>query len=117
MSSADLNNKLNEYGLTAEEDIKCNLAFEIFDKDGSGYIDAAELRRVLEMMGQPQTEQAIYHMIKQASPSQDRTITLDQFKQVIGEQKKVQHQVLEEDTMDAFVSMGGEQDGSGHVNA
>ena len=53
MSSLDLNNsRLTEYGLSPEEDLKCNKAFEAFDKDGSGYIDANELRVVLEMMGQ-----------------------------------------------------------------
>ena len=53
MSSLDLNNsRLTEYGLSPEEDLKCNKAFEAFDKDGSGYIDATELRVVLEMMGQ-----------------------------------------------------------------
>ena len=51
MSSLDLNQRLTEYGLTQEEDNKCNKAFEAFDKDGSGYIDANELRVVLEMMG------------------------------------------------------------------
>ena len=52
MSSADLHSsRLTEYGLSIDEDIKCNKAFEAFDKDGSGYIDANELTVVLEMMG------------------------------------------------------------------
>jgi len=52
MSSLDLNSsRLTEHGLTIEEDNKCNKAFEAFDKDNSGYIDAGELRVVLEMMG------------------------------------------------------------------
>ena len=117
MSSLDLNQRLTEYGLTQEEDNKCNKAFEAFDKDGSGYIDANELRVVLEMMGQKQPEEAIYRMITQASPTQECTITLQEFKQVIGEQKKFQGASQAEDTLDAFVSLGGEQDGSGHVNA
>ena len=36
---------------------------------------------------------------------------------MIGEQKKFQGASQAEDTLDAFVSLGGEQDGSGHVNA
>ena len=44
MSSLDLTEKrLTEHGLSPEEDLKCNKAFEAFDKDGSGYIDANEL--------------------------------------------------------------------------
>ena len=37
--------------LTKEEEAKCWEAFSAFDKDSSGYIDANELRIVLEMMG------------------------------------------------------------------
>ena len=69
MSSLDLNNRLTEHGLTPEEDLKCNKAFEAFDKDGSGFIDANELRVVLEMMGQKQPEERIYRMITEASPT------------------------------------------------
>ena len=119
MSSVDLNStRLTEYGLTQDEDKKCNKAFEAFDKDGSGYIDAEELKTVLSMMGQNLAEDAIYKMINQASSSQGScSITLDEFKSVIGEQKKFQGATQEEETLDAFVSLGGEQDGTGHVDA
>ena len=40
-----------EEGLTKEEEQKCWEAFSAFDKDSSGFIDANELRIVLEMMG------------------------------------------------------------------
>ena len=51
MSSIDLTKQLTDHGLTYEEDIKINKAFDAFDKDGSGFIDAKELGVVLEMMG------------------------------------------------------------------
>ena len=103
--------------MTIAEDEKCKVAFDIFDKDGSGHIDAAELKRVLEMMGQSQTEESIYHMVGQAATGQERRISLEAFKTVIGEQKKVQNLSQAEDTLDAFVSLGGEQDGTGHIDA
>ena len=110
MSSLDLDgrSRLTEHGLTPDEDLKCNKAFEAFDKDGSGYIDAEELQAVLQMMGQDKPEEAIYRMITQASPTQSSTISLDEFKRVIGEQKKFQGASQEEDTLDAFVSLGGD---------
>ena len=120
MSSFDVDGyrgQLTKHGLTHDEDIKLDKAFAAFDKDGSGYIDAEELNQVLEMMGQQKPEAAIYRMITEASPSLDNVITLDQFKKVIGEQKKFQGASQAEDTLDAFVSMGGEQDGSGNINA
>ena len=48
--SGDEDNEQEE-GLTKEEEAKCWEAFSAFDKDSSGYIDANELRIVLEMMG------------------------------------------------------------------
>jgi Ca2+-binding EF-hand superfamily protein len=58
MSDEEHNNNNNanedqemEEGLTKEEEAKCWEAFSAFDKDSSGYIDANELRIVLEMMG------------------------------------------------------------------
>ena len=47
----ELDNETNAEGLTREEESKCWEAFSAFDKDNSGYIDATELRIVLEMMG------------------------------------------------------------------
>ena len=53
MSDDKSNNDFEADGdaLTKEEEAKCWEAFSAFDKDSSGYIDANELRIVLEMMG------------------------------------------------------------------
>ena len=86
----DLNNSQNEdqeadEGLTKEEEGKCWEAFSAFDKDGSGYIDANELRIVLEMMGQKTTEEEIFRMIAEADAENTGKITYSQFKRVIAE--------------------------------
>ena len=75
----------SEYGLSNDEERKCGEAFSAFDKDGSGFIDAGELRIVLEMMGQKTTEEEIYRMIAEASPENTGQITLEQFKKVIAD--------------------------------
>ena len=49
--ASDSNDNEGIDGLTAEEERKCDEAFSAFDKDNSGFIDAQELRIVLEMMG------------------------------------------------------------------
>ena len=72
-------------GLTAEEERKCDEAFSAFDKDNSGFIDAQELRIVLEMMGQKTTDEEIYRMIAEASPDNSGEISKEQFKKVIAE--------------------------------
>ena len=103
--------------LTKEEEAKCWEAFSAFDKDSSGYIDANELRIVLEMMGQKTTEEEIFRMIAEADAENTGKITYTQFKRVIAEQKKNQSLSNEEDTLDAFVSMGGQPDGEGFIDA
>ena len=108
---------MNNEGLTREEQSKCWEAFSAFDKDNSGYIDATELRIVLEMMGQKTTEEEIYRMIAEASPHNTGQITFEQFRKVIAEQKKYQGASNEQDTLDAFVALGGESDGTGSIDA
>ena len=61
-------------GLTKDEEAKCWEAFSAFDKDSSGYIDANELRIVLEMMGQKTTEEEIFRMIAEADAYRTTTI-------------------------------------------
>ena len=104
-------------GLTADEERKCDEAFSAFDKDNSGFIDAQELRIVLEMMGQKTTDEEIYRMIAEASPDNTGQISKDQFKKVIAEQKKFQGASNEEDTLDAFVALGGEENRDGYIDA
>ena len=103
--------------LTKEEEAKCYEAFSAFDKDSSGKIDANELRIVLEMMGQKTTEEEIFRMIAEADAENKGEISFPQFKHVIAMQKKNQSASNEEDTLDAFVAMGGETDGDGSIDA
>ena len=84
-----------EEGLTREEKQKCLEAFSAFDKDSSGYIDANELRIVLEMMGQKTTEEEIFRMIAEADAENTGRITYEQFERVIAEQKKNQNSTNE----------------------
>ena len=106
-----------EEGLTKEEEQKCWEAFSAFDKDSSGFIDANELRIVLEMMGQKTSEEEIFRMIAEADAENTGRITYAQFKRVISDQKKNQSLTNEEDTLDAFVAMGGLPNGDGYINA
>ena len=78
-------NEEQEEGLTKEEEAKCWEAFSAFDKDSSGYIDANELRIVLEMMGQKTTEEEIFRMIAEADNENTGRINYGQFRRVIAE--------------------------------
>ena len=69
------------------------------------------------MMGQKTTEEEIFRMIAEADSQHTGQITYEQFKKVIADQKKNQSLTNEEDTLDAFVAMGGQPDGEGYIDA
>lgn len=56
-------------------------------------------------------------MIAEADAENTGRITYAQFKRVIAEQKKNQSLTNEEDTLDAFVAMGGQPNGEGYIDA
>ena len=56
-------------------------------------------------------------MIAEADAENTGRITYAQFKRVISDQKKNQSLTNEEDTLDAFVAMGGLPNGDGYINA
>ena len=56
-------------------------------------------------------------MIAEASPENTGQISKQQFKKVIAEQKKFQGASNEEDTLDAFVALGGKPDRDGFIDA
>ena len=88
-----------------------------FDKDGSEDIDIDELRIVLKMMGITVTESKLQRMMVEASPNNPQVINKEQFKRVIGKQRYSQNKSNEEDTLDAYVALGGNPDKSGHIDA
>eukprot|EP00744_Colponema_vietnamica_P001450 GILI01002402.1.p1 GENE.GILI01002402.1~~GILI01002402.1.p1 ORF type:complete len:149 (+),score=45.92 GILI01002402.1:143-589(+) len=104
--------------LTSEEIEKCKQAFEAFDKDGSGTIDCFELRVVLEAMGQNPTDEEIFQMMSEVDDDMSGQIDFAEFLKVIEKQKQSAQDCEDEtDLIDAFVSMGGNPDKSGKVDA
>ena len=64
----------NSPGTAEEEDEELRNSFKIFDKDGSGYIDADELRVVLEQLGDHMTKEEINELIREADLNGDGVI-------------------------------------------
>lgn len=54
-------------------------AFKVFDKDGNGYISAAELRHVMTSLGEKLTEEEVDEMIREADIDQDGQINYEEF--------------------------------------
>ena len=54
-------------------------AFRIFDKDGNGFISAAELRHVLTNLGESITEEEVDEMISEADVDGDGQINYEEY--------------------------------------
>lgn len=61
----------------SENDLKA--AFKLFDRDGSGSVDADEFREVLQNLGDQFTEDEIEEMIKAADTDKSGTIEEPEF--------------------------------------
>ncbi|KFR15358.1 Calmodulin, striated muscle, partial [Opisthocomus hoazin] len=61
----------------SEEEIR--EAFRVFDKDGNGYISAAELRHVMTNLGEKLTDEEGDEMIKEADCNNDGQVNYEEF--------------------------------------
>ena len=58
-----------------EEEIK--EAFRVFDKDGNGFISAAELRHVMTNLGEKLTDEEVNEMINEADTDGDGQVNYE----------------------------------------
>merc|ERR1712159_273278 len=54
-------------------------AFKVFDKDGNGFISAAELRHVMTNLGEKLTDEEADEMIREADVDGDGQINYEEF--------------------------------------
>ncbi|KAK3174851.1 hypothetical protein OEA41_002097 [Lepraria neglecta] len=58
----------------ADSEAELRAAFGVFDKDGSGTIDTAELRHLMKSIGEDLTDEQIEEMIREADKDGDGCI-------------------------------------------
>merc|ERR1719150_2440257 len=54
-------------------------AFKVFDRDGNGFISAAELRHVMTTLGEKLTDEEVDEMIREADVDGDGQINYEEF--------------------------------------
>ena len=103
--------------LTNDEIESCRTAFAEFDKDNSGAIDRYELKATLESMGQNPTDEELFDMIAAVDDDNSGEIDFSEFLQVMLAQKTTQEgEDEEQDTLDAFIALGGSRDKTGEIS-
>eukprot|EP00195_Chlamydomonas_chlamydogama_P001697 CAMPEP_0202919866 /NCGR_PEP_ID=MMETSP1392-20130828/76554_1 /ASSEMBLY_ACC=CAM_ASM_000868 /TAXON_ID=225041 /ORGANISM="Chlamydomonas chlamydogama, Strain SAG 11-48b" /LENGTH=148 /DNA_ID=CAMNT_0049613327 /DNA_START=173 /DNA_END=619 /DNA_ORIENTATION=+ len=103
--------------LTEEELDLCRKAFQMFDKDGSGTIDVRELKTALNALGQNPTDEELFVMISQVDEDGSKEIEFPEFVKAIQINKAMSEKsAVEQDTIDAFVALGGNSDKSGKIS-
>ena len=66
-------------GLSEDEIIEIKEAFDLFDTDGGGTIDPAELKTAMTSLGFEAKNQTIYQMIADLDENKDGSIDFDEF--------------------------------------
>ena len=89
-----------------------------FDKEGTGVVSSGEVKFVLEMIGVKFTESEMFKMISEIDPENTGNIAYSDFKPIILEKEMARIRGSDEaELLDAYVSMGGDADAGGCVDA
>merc|ERR1719281_550895 len=54
-------------------------AFKVFDRDGNGFISAAELRHAMSNLGQKMSDEEVVEMIREADLDLDGQVNYEEF--------------------------------------
>ncbi|EER00122.1 calmodulin, putative [Perkinsus marinus ATCC 50983] len=96
---------------------KCREAFNSFDTDGSGTIDAVEMKLLLTAIGEAPNEEELFKFMADVDEDGTGEIEFAEFLHAFEKQRDGYADTEDEsDTLDAFVALGGNRDRSGFVD-
>ena len=108
----------DEQELAKEIEEKCWEAFLAFDKEGTGMIASSEVKHVFEMMGVKEDDEDIFRLLSDIDPDNTGLIHYSDFKVRVLERELARLLGSDEsELLDAYVAMGGDEDGGGCVDA
>lgn len=83
LSDQDVVSIISKQQFTQETDEELKDAFRVFDRDGNGYISAAELRHVLTNLGEKLTDEEVDEMIREADITADGRVNYEEFVRIL----------------------------------
>ncbi|KAK3019126.1 hypothetical protein RJ639_004118 [Escallonia herrerae] len=113
VSRKDNKPKGRHHGLTQQKRQEIKEAFELFDTDGSGTIDAKELNVAMRALGFEMTEEQINQMIADVDKDGSGSIDFDEFVHMMT--AKIGERDSKEELMKAFHII--DQDKNGKISA
>mmetsp|Transcript_8109 Transcript_8109/g.13655 ORF Transcript_8109/g.13655 Transcript_8109/m.13655 type:complete len:149 (-) Transcript_8109:425-871(-) len=101
----------------SEDEIEAlTLAFNLYDLDRSGAIDAFELKEALKSMGQNPSDEEVLELMATIDEDGGGDISFLEFMNMVKHQKEVALDRDDDaDILSAFVALGEHRDTSGHV--
>lgn len=76
-----------------------------------------DLKQALEHLGERVSDTQVFRMIADVDPNNTGGLSFYDFKQLVMEKRENERGTSDADLMDAYVAMGGDQDGGGCVDA
>eukprot|EP00792_Barthelona_sp_PAP020_P012299 TRINITY_DN690_c0_g1_i1.p2 TRINITY_DN690_c0_g1~~TRINITY_DN690_c0_g1_i1.p2 ORF type:complete len:166 (+),score=61.21 TRINITY_DN690_c0_g1_i1:30-500(+) len=101
--------------LTQAEIDACKNSFSRFARVETGHINMWQLRRCLNELNKEPPEEEFIRLIEHIDDNGTGEIVFNQFLQIISNQKMLARPDDDDDTLEAFVAVGGNPDKSGTV--
>jgi len=107
MSNSGLASTRGKYSKKKElpEELKIQeyqFLFNHFDKDGSGFMDMAELGDLMRSLGHNPTQQELEDIIQQNDKDGNKKIDFEEFKVLMNKRKEFSSDITDEEIIDAF---------------
>lgn len=115
MSTLDRHKSIYEHIMESDTE-NCQRVFNSYDKDGRGFIDYYDLKQALEEVGIHFSHPNIYYKMLADMSDQSGQITFFDFTKMVVQRKK-NTVGADEGILDAYIALGGDEDGGGNIDA